>query len=89
LFIDIDPDRSNVTNMFTGENVAAAEPTAQAASALVGPPPAAEPPLPTDASTVMMPPVDVAPPAPVAVDDVLVVAPAPPPAEVCPPDGSP
>jgi hypothetical protein len=88
LFIAIDPDRSKVTNMLTGENVAAAAPTAHAASALAGPPPAPEPPLPTDASTVLIPPVAVDPPAPVEppVAEVLVAGPAPPPVGPCPPD---
>src|SRR5689334_2037401 len=55
LFWAIDPDRSNVTNMLTGDNVAAAEPTAQAASAFAGPPPVPPPPAPHEASTRMLP----------------------------------
>jgi hypothetical protein len=78
LFCAIDPDRSKVTNMFTGEKVAAAEPTAHAASAVVGPPPAPEPALPEDASTVMIPPFPVAPPAPTPLLVVETLAPAAP-----------
>src|SRR5438094_799732 len=68
--------------MLTGENVASAEPTAHAASALPGPPPSPPPPVPIEASTVMMP-LPVAPPAPVA---ALVVTEPPPLAVFGPPE---